>query len=68
MPDNFILNHASYILSGVITHYGSIGGGHYVYQHKFDSKWKLFNDDSVDDFNEDEKIKKKGYVYLYERI
>jgi ubiquitin C-terminal hydrolase len=70
MPNDFIINDASYKLSGIITHLGHIDGGHYVYKHKFGSEWKIFNDESISIIKEDEEIKNiknKGYIYLYER-
>jgi ubiquitin carboxyl-terminal hydrolase 36/42 len=67
MPNNFILNHADYKLTGIIIQYGGLDGGHYVYYHKMTNEWKLFNDERLSSENNEDRIKKSGYIYLYEK-
>jgi ubiquitin C-terminal hydrolase len=47
---------------------GSLNGGHYVYFHKFDDNWTKFNDEIISSANEEDDIKKYGYIYLYEKM
>jgi ubiquitin C-terminal hydrolase len=45
------------ILQGAIIHYGSMGGGHYVYVGKYKDKWYLFDDSNVSEIPSQEKLK-----------
>jgi ubiquitin C-terminal hydrolase len=47
---------------------GNLNGGHYIYYHKFDDKWHVFDDSNISIQNNTENIINKGYIYLYERI
>jgi ubiquitin C-terminal hydrolase len=38
---------------GIITHSGSLHGGHYISQCRFDKSWYLFNDNSIHHINND---------------
>jgi len=67
MPNNTTINGIVYELKGCIFHLGGIGGGHYIYYHKFDNQWVEFNDSIVCNENNIDKVINKGYVYLYER-
>jgi ubiquitin C-terminal hydrolase len=67
MPDNILINGATYTMKGSIHHMGGLGGGHYVYFHKFENSWTLFNDSSISSDSPSDSIVKRGYVYLYER-
>lgn len=67
MPNNISLNGATYAMKGSIHHMGGLGGGHYVYFHKFGNSWTLFNDSTISSDNSSDSIIKRGYVYLYER-
>jgi ubiquitin C-terminal hydrolase len=67
MPDTIVLNGANYKMTGSIHHMGGLGGGHYVYYHKFGDSWTLFNDSSISKDDSHDTIVKRGYVYLYER-
>jgi len=44
-------------LQGAIIHYGSMGGGHYVYVGKYNDTWYLFNDNMVSEVGSLEKLK-----------
>jgi len=68
MPNDIELNNCNYKMKGTIFHMGNISGGHYVYFHKINNKWKLFDDRTVSDNKDDPAIINKGYVYLYERV
>ena len=67
MPDTILINNVNYKMKGSIFHMGGLNGGHYVYYHKINNQWKLFNDSTVSDHSNDPDIINKGYVYLYER-
>jgi len=67
MPNILNINDASYKIKGSIHHAGGLGGGHYVYYHKFEDTWALFNDDNIENGMNEIPIINKGYVYLYER-
>ena len=67
MSDNITINTVNYKLIGSIHHAGSLRGGHYIYFHKFDDSWTLFNDDDITSDIKKEIITTQGYIYLYER-
>lgn len=59
-----------YDLIGVGNHYGSTHGGHYVAfaKNHLKNKWYEFNDDSVNEIdNEDKVVNKSAYVLFYRR-
>jgi len=68
MPNITIINNIGYQLKGCIYHMGNLNGGHYIYYHKFDDKWHVFDDSNISIQNNTENIINKGYIYLYERI
>ena len=67
MPNIITINDTKYNIKGCIMHMGGLNGGHYIYFHKFQSSWTKFNDDSISSTNEEDDIKKYGYIYLYEK-
>ena len=68
MPNTITINDTKYNIKGCIMHMGSLNGGHYVYFHKFDDNWTKFNDEMISSTNEEDDIKKYGYIYLYEKM
>ena len=68
MPNITVINNIGYQLKGCIYHMGNLNGGHYVYYHKFDDKWHVFDDSNISIQSNNENIINKGYIYLYERI
>jgi ubiquitin C-terminal hydrolase len=68
MPNTTTINNCEYQLKGCIYHMGSLNGGHYVYYHKFDNQWVIFDDNRIKNIDTINDIVNKGYVYLYERI
>jgi len=64
MPDDIIINDVAYEIKGCIMHMGSLNGGHYVYFHKIDNKWVIFNDESISNVN-NTNIQNNGYIYTY---
>jgi ubiquitin C-terminal hydrolase len=67
MPNKIQINNTNYNMIGSIHHMGSLNGGHYVYYHKINNAWTLFNDEDITSENTSNNIVNKGYVYLYER-
>jgi ubiquitin carboxyl-terminal hydrolase 36/42 len=67
MPCVTTINNFEYQLKGCIYHMGSLNGGHYVYYHRIDNQWILFDDKQIRNVNTINDIINKGYVYLYER-
>ena len=67
MPNTININDTKYNIKGCIMHMGGLNGGHYVYFHKFQRSCNKFNDESISYTNEEDDIKKYGYIYLYEK-
>jgi len=67
MPDQITINDKLYNLKGSIHHMGGLNSGHYIYYHKFNDSWTVFNDEEIraNVRNVDEIIN-NGYIYLYE--
>ena len=68
MPNNITINNKNYEMKGSIHHAGSLNGGHYVYFHKFNDIWTIFNDENITDDMNERTIINKGYIYLYEKL
>ena len=56
-------------LQGGVIHYGNLNGGHYVYIGKYNNKWYIFNDSSVNEIgiNELEIQISKAYWLWYKK-
>jgi len=67
---------ARYKLTGVIEHFGSAHGGHYVgYKQLFNhekprptDKWVLCDDSSISFLSKEEVLRRNAYMLLYERM
>lgn len=67
MPDQITINHKLYNLKGSIHHMGGLNSGHYIYYHKFDDSWTVFNDEQIrTNVRNVDEIINNGYIYLYE--
>jgi ubiquitin C-terminal hydrolase len=60
----------SYQLMGLVFHSGSLHGGHYIYIHKINNRWVMFNDSIVSNIAEEALVDylNKGYIYYFKRI
>eukprot|EP00731_Ephydatia_muelleri_P009622 Em0005g208a len=58
---------ASYDLTGVINHYGTITGGHYIALRKHDGKWYEFDDAKVTPITAEEVVTPVAYMLFYQR-
>ena len=67
MSENITINTVNYSMKGCIYHSGNLQGGHYVYFHKYDDSWTLFNDDDINENIKKDSITNQGYIYLYEK-
>lgn len=58
-----------YKLKGIISHSGSLFGGHYIYIGNHNDKWIVFNDDHVSEIPIKllDNYKNTGYVYYFEK-
>jgi len=72
MASNININNKSYYLRGIVFHYGTTSGGHYVYygnkgENINKDDWFLYDDSSVSKISNNtiSDIKKHGYIYLY---
>jgi uncharacterized UBP type Zn finger protein len=70
---------AKYKLSGVIEHFGSAHGGHYVayrplFTHDLDKDklkketWLLCDDSKISYVEKDEVLKRRAYMLIYEKL
>jgi len=59
----------NYKLKGIVSHSGSLFGGHYIYIGCHNEKWIILNDDHTSEINECqlENYKNTGYVYYFQR-
>ena len=68
-----------YKLSGVIEHFGTAHGGHYVayrplFNHKLDQDlrenetWLLCDDSDITFVKKDEVLKRRAYMLIYEKL
>jgi ubiquitin C-terminal hydrolase len=58
-----------YKLKGIVSHSGSLYGGHYIYIGNHNDKWIVFNDDHVSEIPLTmlDNYKNTGYIYYFER-
>ncbi|XP_065646755.1 ubiquitin carboxyl-terminal hydrolase 20 isoform X2 [Hydra vulgaris] len=58
---------SKYDLTAVITHFGSVGGGHYIAHAKnyINGKWYEFNDSHVTEVSETSVLNTEAYVLFY---
>lgn len=58
-----------YKLKGIVSHSGSLFGGHYVYVGNHNDKWILFNDDHISEIPliTLDNYKNYGYIYYFEK-
>ena len=58
-----------YKLKGIVSHSGSLFGGHYIYIGNHNNKWIIFNDDYTKEISEKhlDNYKNTGYVYYFEK-
>ena len=58
-----------YQLKGIVSHSGSLFGGHYIYIGNHNNKWIVFNDDHVSEIPIKflDNYKNTGYVYYFEK-
>jgi ubiquitin C-terminal hydrolase len=69
---DFDPNRERYDLYGVVHHYGTMRGGHYVATCKNESpnqdgKWYTFNDSRVIELGENQEVQSSGYLLFYSR-
>jgi len=55
----------NYELQGIVYHSGSTFGGHYIYIHKHNNKWLMFNDNDIKEINKHELNNYKNYGYIF---
>lgn len=58
-----------YHLKGIVSHSGSLTGGHYIYIGNHNNKWIMFNDDHCSEIpvNFLDNYKNTGYIYYFEK-
>ena len=58
-----------YHLKGIVSHSGSLSGGHYIYIGNYNNKWIMFNDDHCSEIpvNFLDNYKNTGYIYYFEK-
>lgn len=59
-----------YELKGIISHSGSLFGGHYIYIGNHNNKWLIFNDDHITEISEKhlDNYKNVGYIYYFRKM
>lgn len=59
----------SYKLKGIVSHSGSLTGGHYIYIGNHNNKWIIFNDDYTKEILEEhlDNYKNTGYIYYFQK-
>lgn len=59
----------TYNLQGIVSHYGTLGFGHYVsfLKNNFDSKWYRYDDTTREEVKEDQIHKESAYLLFYVR-
>ena len=58
-----------YHLKGIVSHSGSLFGGHYIYIGNHNNKWIIFNDDHTSEINNEhlDNYKNNGYIYYFQK-
>jgi ubiquitin C-terminal hydrolase len=58
-----------YHLKGIVSHSGSLFGGHYIYIGNHNNKWIIFNDDHTSEINNEQldNYKNNGYIYYFQK-
>ena len=58
-----------YKLKGIISHSGSLFGGHYIYIGNHNNKWIIFNDDHTSEIPDKclDNYKNTGYIYYFQK-
>jgi ubiquitin C-terminal hydrolase len=58
-----------YNLKGIISHSGSLFGGHYIYIGNHNNKWIIFNDDHISEISDKhvDNYKNTGYIYYFQK-
>lgn len=61
-------NGKMYIPYGIVTHSGSLGGGHYISQCKFEDSWYLFNDSTIHPIGKEYSSRGAFMVFYRQKI